>query len=534
MTTYPAQIDTSASLPSVVDNVTPVSGASVNRLRDTIIAVEAELGVKPSGTFTTVRQRLDTIEQLFTLNVVTLNGDLGGTSNHPLVIGLQGRPVSSAAPSVNQSLVWNGVAWAPASSVQLAQDLGNTSTAPYVIGLQGRPVSNQAPTNNQVLTWNGSVWLPTTQTITLNILPTVTLLPAEIIFLGGDGYNGTSSPFRLGARQVDMSSYPATTGDGRVRTMTLKADMEVTNAAATGYVILKDTTSNAIVATGPTLTVTAASNSTPIQITTSLPNSLVTGQAVTISGVTGNTAANGFWIITVVNSTQFTLNSSVGNANYINGGLVSTPLSTSSLSSVELSAAVTSGNFAGVMRTDQTSMYEVQAFILNGGLTDQVICRNARLSIAYSPPVNPTNLLALAMPTDINFISGTELNGFTTPAGMGGRVIDMSLFPASQTDGSGRNRLVEFFIDAEVSAAGVDGYCQLFDTDHNVVVTNTNFHFTNTTAAEIHSVPLAVGSTPGMIRSDTPTRYEVQLWKVSNSVADRVILNNARITIFYL
>jgi hypothetical protein len=37
--------------------------------------------------------------------------------------------------------------------VQLGGDLGGTNTAPLVIGLQGKPVSNIAPANQQVLTW---------------------------------------------------------------------------------------------------------------------------------------------------------------------------------------------------------------------------------------------------------------------------------------------------------------------------------------------------------------------------------------------
>lgn len=459
MTNYPAQIDNNVSLPRVQDNLTSVGGETVNRLRDAIIAIENELGAKPSGTFATVRARMDHIETLITQQVVTIAGDLGGTPSHPLVIGFQGRPVSSAAPSPSQVMAWNGIVWQPTSNIQLAQDLGNTFALPFVTGLQGRPVSTQVPTSNQVLTWDGYIWKPVTQTVTLNILPTVTLLPVDILFLGGDGYSNSTSPFRVGSRAIDMSSYPATTLDGRSRTMTFRADLEVTNPAATATVQLKDITNNVIIA-----------------------NSVLTTQSQT---------------------------------------------------SVELIGTISSGNFAGVMRTDQVAMYEVQIFITNGGVTDQVICRNARINIVYSPPVNITTLLALAMPTDISFIAGTELNGFSTPAGMGGRLFDVTQFPALMTDGSGRTRSMEFYADVEVSAAGVDGYCQLLDTTHNVVVTNTLFHFTNTVAAEIHSVPLTVGTAPGNIRSDVPTRYEVQLWKTSNSVTDRVICNNARITIVY-
>lgn len=534
MTNYPAQIDNNASLPLVTDNLTPVSGDTVNRLRNAIIAVENELGAKPSGTFATVRARLDKLEELIILDVVTINGDLGGTTQSPKVIGLQGRPLSSAAPTFSQTIAWDGVAWVPRDAVQIAQDLGNTALLPYVIGLQGRPVSNQAPLTNQVLTWDGYKWLPTTQTVILNVLPTVTLLPVDLLFLGGDGYNGTSSALRVGARAVDMSSYPASTLDGRIRSMNFKADIEVTNASATGTILLKDSTVNAVI-TGPTFNVSNATNTSPIQITTASSNSLITGQTVVISGVGGNIAANGTFVVTVIDSTNFTLNGSTGNGTYTTGGsgAGNAQFSTSSLTSTEISVPILSGNYVGVMRTDQIDMYEVQIYITNGLVTDQVICRNARIAIEYSPPANVSSLLALAMPTDISFVAGTELNGFTTPAGVGGRTVDITKFPALLTDNSGRSRTVEFYADIEVSAPGVDGYCQLFDTTNNIVVSNTLLHFTNTIGAEIHSIPLTIGTSPGNIRSDMTARYETQIWKTSGAPSDRVICNNARLTISY-
>lgn len=71
-----------------------------------------------------------------------------------------------------------------------------------------------------------------------------------------------------------------------------------------------------------TLTVTGATNDSPIQITTSGANSLTTGQTVVISGVTGNTAANGTFVITVIDNTHFTLNGTTGNGAYGGGGIV--------------------------------------------------------------------------------------------------------------------------------------------------------------------------------------------------------------------
>jgi hypothetical protein len=72
-------------------------------------------------------------------------------------------------------------------------------------------------------------------------------------------------------------------------------------------------------------TVVAASNATPIVITTGTATGVVTGDQVVIEGVTGNTAANGTFIITVLTPTTFELDGSVGNGVYIAGGTVFSP-----------------------------------------------------------------------------------------------------------------------------------------------------------------------------------------------------------------
>jgi hypothetical protein len=72
------------------------------------------------------------------------------------------------------------------------------------------------------------------------------------------------------------------------------------------------------------LNVTAATNTSPIVITTGNSNvigGLTTGSQVTITGVNGNTAANGTWTITVQSATKFSLNGSAGNGVYTSGGV---------------------------------------------------------------------------------------------------------------------------------------------------------------------------------------------------------------------
>lgn len=78
--------------------------------------------------------------------------------------------------------------------------------------------------------------------------------------------------------------------------------------------------------TNQILSITAASNTNPITITTSTPHGLTNNQLVGIYNVGGNTNANGGWNVTVVSPTQFSLNGAVGNANYqANTGVVLIP-----------------------------------------------------------------------------------------------------------------------------------------------------------------------------------------------------------------
>ena len=66
--------------------------------------------------------------------------------------------------------------------------------------------------------------------------------------------------------------------------------------------------------------ITGASDASPITITTSSTQQLQNGFQVTISGVGGNTAANGTFTVANVNSTSFQLVGTTGNGTYTSGG----------------------------------------------------------------------------------------------------------------------------------------------------------------------------------------------------------------------
>jgi hypothetical protein len=148
MIKYPASIDTSLELPTVVDNVTPINGALLNNIRDAILAMENELGIKPSGIYTNVRTRIAAIETVVgNLQIISLTKDLGGTLALPVVVGLQGTPVSSTTPTANQALVFNGIRWTPtdlASGIlgfTAGGDLSGTTTNQTVIKINGTTIT---------------------------------------------------------------------------------------------------------------------------------------------------------------------------------------------------------------------------------------------------------------------------------------------------------------------------------------------------------------------------------------------------------
>jgi len=71
---------------------------------------------------------------------------------------------------------------------------------------------------------------------------------------------------------------------------------------------------------GNRVDITNASNASPIVITTAANHDLFTGDQVSITGVSGNTAADNNWTVTVLSPTTFSLNGSTGNGTYAGGG----------------------------------------------------------------------------------------------------------------------------------------------------------------------------------------------------------------------
>lgn len=347
MIKFPAALDTIVELPTIVDNSTPIKGSHINDMRDAILAIEAELGVKPSGIYSTVRARFAALELAVNgliVGAVTFGGDLSSaTLTTQNVVGIRGRPVAATAPTTNQVYIWSGTTWAPGTVTGFTAggDLTGSSTNQTVAKINGAtvPVSGALTIGNglyvsgsSALTYGalnlagGSNYVSGALPVT-NIAPgtdgytltTVAGVPTwtrqlvryfEIPFVSSLQTTNSSAYDRIGARKIDMSLYPATLGS-LTRTVTFVADVQKTLAAASVDIQVYDV-----------------------------------DHAVQVSVL--NYATN-----TVL---------------------------------VELtSSAITVGSSSGNLRNDVATMYEV-SMRMNGGTVgiDAVYCNNARLIITYS------------------------------------------------------------------------------------------------------------------------------------------------------
>jgi hypothetical protein len=412
MTNYPAKIDTDQSLPSVADNRTPVQAIVFNRLRDTIIAIEEELGVTPSGIYGSVAARLDVLETITgNLQIIELQRDLGGTLENPLVVGLQGRPFSTAVPNAGDVIVWDGIAWIPGNVLAhsfffASGDLSGDGYNQTVVGLDGRPISPSIPSLGEALIFDGTEWAPDFAFVaggdltgsagvqTIAALQGTPLLasggnaptPGEVLQFNGSYWSPQIvSSFTAGG---DLSGSPTNQTVSKLQGTTLTIGSPGTgqalifNGSAWAPGSAGSSPQPSSVNVKPMVAGSFTTNSnTPVRIGGSdidmsffpatISPTTRTVRFKALIETTTNTATTQIQLVDVTNNAVIT--GTIG--------------STSSATGLVLfdSGPLTVGTSNGNIRTDVVAIYEVQLSMTAGNpLTDRAICVNARVEITYS------------------------------------------------------------------------------------------------------------------------------------------------------
>lgn len=179
----------------------------------------------------------------------------------------------------------------------------------------------------------------------------------------------------------------------------------------------------------PSWSISALTAASPVQATTAIPNTLVTGESITIAGssptFTGVSA--GTYTITVVNSTTFTLNGTTGSGTYTSGSFtVSTTTPVTDL----VVAAITEGtvgNAISVTVADSSKMGDMltKAGAPSTSLTATTPLAPNQLTFQVTLPASaPTFVLSQALPAGALIeVSSGGVSEFATVAQTSGNTI---------------------------------------------------------------------------------------------------------------
>ena len=94
MSVYPFEIDSDATIIRIDDNLSEIGGEAINQARSAIFAIETELGVRPSGSKSSVAARLD----------VSLNPDGTIKSSALTSVGLATLPITNSQVATNAGI----------------------------------------------------------------------------------------------------------------------------------------------------------------------------------------------------------------------------------------------------------------------------------------------------------------------------------------------------------------------------------------------------------------------------------------------
>ncbi len=239
--------------------------------------------------------------------------------------------------------------------------------------------------------------------------------------------------------------------------------------------ILKSLFGAAPTAKSVTASISAATNATPISVT-SASHGFTDYDCVNVTGVVGNTAANGLWCIHVVDANTFTLLGSVGNAAYTSGGtangtaLVYSPtdaqLSFTGWSFRAPSTAVQRAIFGAVAKSATFNLGEDIATWQSTGDAEWM---TDNLNFASQSGVELGGLTAFPTAPSSPVINGNGIAGFTGRAVLSGNTI-ARIKTAQIKYGSGldlpRDLFGSAFTDApEADARAITTNLQMYEDD---------------------------------------------------------------------
>ena len=211
----------------------------------------------------------------------------------------------------------------------------------------------------------------------------------------------------------------------------------------------------------PLISIVAASNTSPIAITTQYPHGLQTGLEVTVSGVPGNTAANGAFAVTVTSTTTFTLNDSIGNGLATPGGIASVSRALT-IQTIVIQALAAATNVSANVVT--VALLQTSAAPIDAATIGQLLAQPASvdpslfptLVNAFTAVAKAAALFASLKPTESEFaflVSNASTFNWINPAALPTAAVSASPYLAFE-------RLLRALqIDRRQPARG----CRLFD-----------------------------------------------------------------------
>lgn len=282
----------------------------------------------------------------------------------------------------------------------------------------------------------------------------------------------------------------------------------------------------------------------PIVITTSSTQGLVSGDVLTVSGVLGNTAANGTFAITVIDGTTFSLNGTVGNGDYTGGGqwsrnvdLVTAGITVEQITSTDFTIDLSSvtqpdGQYILTLNAAGSGIQDVLGNVLVTGATvTSVRGIDSFVPTVAIVPVQPDPRSNAVAAVNVNFsesVSGVDTADFTLTQsqaiqGTSGNGVGPITIVTGSTAG--------LTTGSQVTITGVAGNTAANGTFTITVVDATTFSLNGTVGNGNYagggqwtqSINLAAAGVTVQGVNGSTSEYTISLGSVTNAIGDYVL-----------